>query len=175
MNKNINDMYYIPEISDIRIGYECEILERKYIHNGNHYVLDEESVKEDKWKKIIIDDNVHSDNKLSRIAHFFIESSSEIKIRTPFLTKEQIESEGWIVMNTGGINPGQIDGRCAFSKGNYFLVWESKYKRVDIILRDPSKIEDVWTPERFRAILNCPSINEFREITNKFLKNMLND
>jgi hypothetical protein len=141
----MENKYYIPNIEDIRVGYYGEY---------NNWGIDERGLNFNVWDEAI----------LSKInVEVFLKYGIK-NFRVPFLTKEQIEAEGWTVMNTGGINPGQMDGRYVFSKGNYFLIWEEKYNRVDINLRDPSLLEDVWNPERFRVILNCPSINEFRNI-----------
>lgn len=58
--------YFVPEISDIRVGYECE-----YNPTG------------DLWVKALL-------NKNSDFSFLFSKP-----IRTLYLTKEQIEAEGW--------------------------------------------------------------------------------
>ncbi len=78
-------MSYTPEIEDIRVGYECEICP-----NLGY---------EDKWIKVIgkceeeIGNGVKSCN-LDELTYDCL-IDGYIGIRTQYLTKEQIESEGW--------------------------------------------------------------------------------
>ena len=66
--------YYTPDVSDIRIGYECEVEEI----TG--------------WEKILIDDE---GPEIFYDLHTSIAFTKLKKIRTLYLTKEQIEAEGW--------------------------------------------------------------------------------
>ena len=65
------DKYFTPDISDIRVGYECETRQA------------------DKWKFYRVPYN----DCLSD----YIDMEG---VRVPYLTKEQIEAEGWV--HTGG-------------------------------------------------------------------------
>lgn len=65
--------YFTPDIEDIRVGYVCEV--------NYHY-------PEVVWEESTVSDNFHFQNWTSRIA--------DKAIRVPYLTKEQIEAEGWI-------------------------------------------------------------------------------
>jgi hypothetical protein len=56
-----NDKYFTPDIEDLRVGYECDLL----------------------GSKIVIEDR-HD-----------LDLSFDHPLRTPYLTKEQIEAEGW--------------------------------------------------------------------------------
>jgi|SRR6478609_893169 len=71
--------YYAPSIEDIRVGYECEIL------------WNQDIFPEDSWYKVVVGDSSTKNFDLidyeGRIANS--------KIRTPYLTKEQIVAEGW--------------------------------------------------------------------------------
>ena len=135
----MENKYFTPNIEDIRVGYECE---RDF----------SDTTEIEEWRNTVIEQD--------HFKSFYIED-----IRTPYLTKEQIEAEGWVVMNTGGIEPGQINGRYGFSKGNYFMIWYPETQLIDIILRDPSKEERVWNPERFRFFCECKDINTLRLIS----------
>lgn len=64
------DKYFQPKIEDLRIGYECEIRAPKY--EGKRFVVDEHQMQ---------------------YAAFAINGGF---LFTPYLTKEQIEAEGWI-------------------------------------------------------------------------------
>ena len=82
-------------------------------------------------------------------------------IRTLYLTKEQIESEGWTIGNTGGLECGCVNGICMFSKRPWTLGYNFKNKCMKIsTLGDSSDI-------RYEG--ECKSINEFRTII-KLLK-----
>lgn len=62
--------YFQPEISDIRVGYECETC-----------------VMSNEWIPTIISFN-HSNSAI-------LECIQLGEVRVPYLTKEQIEAEGW--------------------------------------------------------------------------------
>lgn len=64
--------YFVPEISDIRIGYECE-----YRLSGKD------------WLKLKIE---KSD---ALFINSFINDLENGNLRTPYLTKEQLGAEGW--------------------------------------------------------------------------------
>ena len=72
-----NDKYYVPESSELRIGYECEV-----------NALATADRKEDKWVSTCI----------QRIDHIErAEIALNLKyLRTSYLTKEQLETDGWI-------------------------------------------------------------------------------
>lgn len=69
--------YYTPDLEDLFIGYECEVLEP-------HKFKIDEDVK----RKCSIMSGTH----LSEIDNFYIDDNS---IRTPYLSKEDIEKEGF--------------------------------------------------------------------------------
>jgi len=85
------EKYFIPEESDLRLGYEYETN-----FNG-----------ENKWKKKIVTDlGCESDGcgELQDLLTLINYHNSDLldyqlnyanRVRVPFLTKEQIENEGW--------------------------------------------------------------------------------
>lgn len=73
------DKYFIPEISDLHVEYECE---------RNMYIVGEYDKDISKrWMRWVIEDG-------SDIINIIRESKND-NIRVPYLTQEQIEAEGW--------------------------------------------------------------------------------
>jgi len=131
----MQNQYYTPNIEDIYIGYECEI----YSQTSNKLISDVKwhSVKVDYYHDETRTLNVNNIKKVIRKRH----------IRTPYLTKEKIEEEGWeITFNT-------ID-EIYFQKGKYKMEYFQKDKELLIG-------EDLYYPNYNGS---CPSINEFRYI-----------
>jgi hypothetical protein len=142
------EKYYKPDIENLRIGYECEInhsrgYSKEYIPTIIGY-KDEESAYT---------------HELTNIIHMIDDGYGEV--RTPYLTKEQIIAEGW-KLEKFQINPNRI----AFKKDNLFIILDTteEVPWLDIILRDPSRSRHTINPEKFHTMINCPSINEFRQI-----------
>ena len=73
----MENKYYTPDIEDIRVGYECEIFNPA---NTDPFILGHYY---DSWDKITI----------HRVNMYDV---GRKEFRTPYLTKEQIEAEGWI-------------------------------------------------------------------------------
>ena len=69
------DKYFTPSIEDIRVGYECEI---------NYGILP--GFREGWNKEILTQENM---------AYYLKFGSAKSMFRVPYLTKEQIEAEGW--------------------------------------------------------------------------------
>lgn len=145
------DKYYTPELEDLFIGYECEWfgeLGRKLVKSNKE------------WQKF----KIISSNNIS---------PTVIKnLRTPYLTKEQIESEGWIFNYLGKddwfkgsipilpYNEIYYPFELWFKLDNYWLGFYKNIHKIVIL----EKGEDY--PEGQIIIFNgkCPSINEFRKI-----------
>ena len=72
------EQYYTPDISDLHVGYECEkLFVGEYITEYRPYIIKaEKSVPPSVYKT--------SEGEINNYAY-----------RTPYLTKEQIEEEGW--------------------------------------------------------------------------------
>lgn len=130
----MNNKYYTPNKEDLRIGYECEISIPQDIHFLNY-----------DWEKVVIKEEFFNHEK-----PYFPFTS---KIRVPYLTKEQIESEGW-----------------EFGESQYGLRFYAK--KNNIILGTRALFYEARWLEVFREGIplthlfsgQCKSINEFRYI-----------
>lgn len=153
----MENKYFTPEISDIRIGYECEILTSASTEYGEHVPESE------RWMKIKLGLSTvkMGDNFVKDV--FFYQHSSET-IRVPFLTKEQLEAEGWI-------EEGKMHGNLLMDYKNSnslyitFGYGEFIYKNNDIF--PYIRIFDSWDSHKTLNMMYtgiCPSINEFRQI-----------
>lgn len=120
-------LYFVPEITDFRIGYECE---------ANITVF---KVK-DQWNPCTI----------RGVGPEVIEHHKKGVYRTPYLTKEQIEAEGW---NKHAVIKNNWFREDIEGKGILYLTKEEEY----IIIEDDR--DGVFL---FRGL--CKSINEFRTI-----------
>jgi len=143
--------YYKPKPEDLRLGYECEV----YYPSG--------------WYKYLVEDLQCGSDGSSLIGdlNWYIEEGL-YEVRTPFLTKEQIEGEGW--KHTGNYRDGGSKG---FEKGNYYLFFtgdNSLYREVFGTKRNFSKIE-ILEDKKFKTLFEgvIKSINELRTIQ-KLLK-----
>ena len=121
------EKYFIPEIEDIYSGYEYEVRRN-----------------DGKWERVteFSNDYDYEDNP-----HYAIMKDIKIgKIRVPYLTKEQIENEGWEFTE-------QINNRLYFRKGAFVLTFEDDYINID-----NTKGQDIgyWG--------KCKDINTFRYI-----------
>lgn len=143
----MENKYFTPNIEDLRLNYECEL-------NIDHYK------NESDWIEFTIFD--------SQDLSTFIKDVNQLRV--PYLTKEQIEAEGWKPANTGGLERGCMNGRCAFTKGNYFLIIPSEPNtklgdRIEIVMADVLKDEyHEWTSNGRMYIGQCKDINTFRYI-----------
>ena len=130
-SENEESKYYIPDIEDLRVGYEYEF---QGIPKG--------------WHKMIFSE----ENSLKNIK-YNIEKLTDA-IRVPYLTKEQIESEGWTEIHDREYikEKSTPDLRIIywFSPGGkkYLSKFEKRYKGVSHTIFEG----------------DCPSINEFRYI-----------
>ena len=110
--QNNENNYFIPEISDLRVEYECEVQE--IVSAISHCVDDiirTDLTYDENWVKVSIDYPVYL--KL----HHYLELLESGHLRTPYLTKEQIEAEGW----------EETTSHSVFEKGEYQLgyLWNS--------------------------------------------------
>lgn len=138
----MKNKYFIPDIEDLHIGYELEI-------NYNFKL-------NDIFHKKIID----SFEKLSDI-HSRI--SGDCVIRVPYLTKEQIEAEGWELIQ---IYP---KGACIFQKGTKEegceLTCDFTEHRVHFTKLYFYGLDDEYTRTKLTwRSLECKDINTFRKI-----------
>lgn len=140
--------YYTPDIEDLFVGYECE-MDWASMAGGRF-----------NWLRTTI-----GVQDLGGILSFINCKT----IRTPYLTKEDIEKEGWIDEGLSVINvKGGVENPWSFRKGNYIAAFWEDAKKLAIIVRDPSLIEEgkgFPTYPMHTFVGDCKSINEFRKIT----------
>lgn len=72
----MENKYFTPAIEDIRVGYECEVFISSFLEG---FI----------WEKQIID-------KARLKAYASIPEQNIKYTRVPYLTKEQIEADGWV-------------------------------------------------------------------------------
>jgi hypothetical protein len=103
----MENKYFTPDIEDICIGYECEVYSIGLQMINDRLLPDDERDNELKWRPRII--KCGSDI-LSLEAHSYQNEDELYKsfktlwknyIRVPYLTKEQIEAEGWEYKSRG--------------------------------------------------------------------------
>lgn len=133
--------YYTPELSDLYIGYECETAPKPSLILGEllytPYVITGEYPIGNHFKYGII--------------------------RTPYLTKEQIEAEGWKLLEDD-------DGQLMFEGKRFLGISPSEDNHYRVNYYTDTKSLLVWRyyangHEDVYFDGNCPSINEFRKIT----------
>jgi hypothetical protein len=148
-NKNMKEKekkYYTPNIEDIHVGYEYQILETSDMTWINKI--------EDSYDFNTIWD-IYNEGK-------------QTNIRVPYLTKEQIESEGWEFVKS--YESDWDTRRDVFKKKNYKVTYD--YWESDGMIMSGAfqlMIEEVYS---YTAIIYkgyCKSINEFKTIC-KLLK-----
>lgn len=146
--------YYTPALEDLRIGYQCEI------KPGN--------TKLDWVKGQLRYESGHDGPGVYNLNPFWyifkaipsasvfnypikIWLNSNLSIRTPYLTEEQIEAEGWIKT-----------GDREFIKKNYKVTFAND-KNYDNTTRILLRFWSAAIKETM-FLGDCPSINEFRTI-----------
>lgn len=130
-----NDKYFTPDIEDLCIGYECEI---NNIHG--------------KWESITItftNSNSFYKTDLAEVC-LLVEDKY---VRVPYLTKEQIEAEGWNLDD-------RYDDVKHFYKNETYLRLYIGYQHEEIIFHNISIFNENGV--LFRG--ECKDINTFRKI-----------
>ena len=122
--------YFTPEISDIHVGYEYEHL----------------NSETNKWEKTKI-------INAKMLSYFMYETNKIISTvtRVPYLTKEQIEAEGWEQRgkgNNGGVTYGYYN-----KNDSNICTWENS-----------TKIEIQESEGNILFHGECKDINTFRKI-----------
>lgn len=116
----MENKYFTPDIEDIHAGYECELL----IY--------------DKWEPNIV--------KPYTALESVVRCIKDQIIRVPYLTKEQIEAEGWEEHSSN------------FFKKDLIML-QIDLEEYNILIRKGS-----WFPEETLFKGNCKDINTFRKI-----------
>jgi hypothetical protein len=145
MKKDIEQQYFTPEIEDIRIGYQCEV------KSGDTWVLV----------------TVNGDILINIAAHLaggmLITPEGVqpfVEFRTPYLTREQIEADGWVEMTIERWDP-----YLCFEKGNYWVIFDPRNMAIRILAKDLALITFLDNAQdQFRVTLACKDINTFRYI-----------
>jgi hypothetical protein len=141
-----NNKYFTPDIDDIHIGYELEVNYNFKLNDIFH-------------KKII--------DSFEELSDIHSRMPGDCVIRIPYLTKEQIEAEGWeYVKNTNTVD---VEICHIFNKNNYMLGWFPLINKIALLVRDPSKAFDkngilieYNNTERYTG--SCKDINTFRKL-----------
>lgn len=148
--------YYTPDISDLFLGYECEKIERDYSRHISIHINSEDPKDWDSaWGKIYQSDLFNSKPyilKQEDIIEFLglAKGFHRSQIRTPYLTREQIEKDGWSFNKD---NYGSLE----FSNWDYEMSYRSVTRILNIIKGGSKPPTELYYGK-------CPSINEFRKI-----------
>jgi hypothetical protein len=141
----MENKYFTPDIEDLCIGYECEI--------NNTY---------GKWESITITFSNSNSFYKTDLAEVCLLVEDKY-VRVPYLTKEQIEAEGWELIQ---IYP---TGACIFQKGTKEKGCELTYNfeehRAHFTKLYFYGLDDEYTRTKLTwNSLECKDINTFRKI-----------
>lgn len=167
------DKYYTPDISDLFVGYETEKIKLDFSSHTDLFLP--EGATQEEYNKVWDDyytsrveffTPIESEPHLLQLDDFRRFQASErimnpIRgfIRTPYLTKEQIEGEGW--KYTGRSVDIWFEKEGDFQIGN----WTSYKVRMHYGEDQRLFIHAVDSGgEHYLFEGKCPSINEFRKI-----------
>ena len=126
----MKNKYFTPDMEDFHIGYECEISTPTRWKSGKFPEILELNSELDEFGK----------DSLMKTAHAIL--------RVPYLTKEQIEAEGW------------TKEKSYFIKNNIYLFFEDKFLVIDS--GNPFSWEAIDSEILFKG--KCKDINTFRKI-----------
>lgn len=132
-----DNKYFTPSIEDIRVGYECEV----------NWVSG--------WKKHVLDESLH----VYSTHNVFVTAAEAIKrenLKVPYLTKEQLESEGWIEGSKGITTHPDGHPFWIFIKGNFWLNYVPNNNFM-VIMKNQEPLLYIFQGE-------CKDINTFRYI-----------
>ena len=138
----MENKYFTPDIEDVHVGYQCETL--KVNRNDTPFK---------KWREIVLQwcdiKDIMATNELDNLEFF----------RVPYLTKEQIEAEGW-----KHHKDYPEDKLWTFTSDvkNYMLGYDYEQLKVKIEVLDPSKVLNYFDANR--VCCQCEDINTFRKI-----------
>lgn len=132
IRSEFKERYFTPSIEDIHVGYECEFLKGQGMENQKL------------WQPLTIKQSMFP--TILRDYKF---------LRVPYLTKEQIEAEGWI--------PTVASEGYEYRYKNYYMYISKIYNKEGIPLLNLG-IENVTTQEDI-FLGECKDINTFRYIS----------
>lgn len=163
--------YFTPLIEDIFPGYECEKhvvtdFSRNISHGSpesyEHYVLNDK----EGWEKYILT----KEDCIALLSHTGdLRTSPGIPLlgffKTPFLTKEQIEAEGWVEDTTESFTKGMLikkeqSGRILYCR------FYPKTNNLYISQFVPSEPNNVWSQSMRSTLFDgfCKDINTFHKL-----------
>lgn len=127
--------YYTPSIEDIRVGYEYE-----------RYIPD----TEEKYEKLTL--KLNNLEQIQFLMNCYNQGLQDGWIRVPYLTKEQIEAEGWVEVFEGVYSK-------TVGEFHYYLDFSNGLTKI-------TRIKDLRKDKTFVLFQgSCPSINELRYIS----------
>lgn len=159
-----NSKYFVPKLSDLFVGYECELYT---VGEYDAYVSYPNN--EEREKDFLNEDNFSSFHKTTLTSKDFriYDNFGLVKeggkynpteIRTPYLTPHQIEDEGWV-------KEPNIPWTFGYTKdyhfNTYYLAFTPKTEQSKEFLMISHFVEG---DHEFMYKGTCPSINEFRKI-----------
>lgn len=141
LENKMENKYFTPDIEDIRVGYECEY------RVGEKY----------DWNKHIVE-NLYTDRDgygISELESYLKEGN----LRTPYLTKEQIEAEGWFIL---GVYPGEAT---IYKKGEHELLHSKNKIKITKVWKSFEGEPDERTHRKDIYNGECKDINTLRVIS----------
>jgi hypothetical protein len=130
----MENKYFTPEISDLYIGYECE---------KNCNIIGAHSTE---VEQVWLSYTIHYDRDFTNI------ESDIVDYRVPYLTKEQIEAEGW--KETSKYKYEKIDSNITSYYGADHYLW---------IMHPATTVSgERYLANSFKG--HCKDINTFRKI-----------
>jgi|HubBroStandDraft_2_1064218.scaffolds.fasta_scaffold404533_2 hypothetical protein len=146
-------LHYTPSIKDIFVGYEAEFNWATYgafVNVNNDDDLTVSFVPTKLWEPIVCGYNEHmlDSKRTPEEFHVILKMGN---LRTPYLTHEQIDKEGWEFVHQGAMDTFQ-----QFEKKdqNVWMYFYNQQKTITIIKGNSYPIYSG----------SCPSINELRTI-----------
>jgi hypothetical protein len=144
----IDDKYFQPEIEDIRVGYECET-------RGSKEKPFEKEIIDREWTLSLLEEYIKSRD-----------------IRVPYLTKEQIEAEGWkqearLLLADFANKPPEGENLYLFTKNELHMIFKEEVHIVIVYKITKTSVDCNISPEITRESLfngECKDINTFRYI-----------
>jgi hypothetical protein len=131
---NMENKYFTPDIEDFYVGYEFET---KMYGEDDTWVKCIYSKPTDELFCKDSDDNIWVNDSL----------------RVPYLTKEQIEAEGW------------TDDTASFQKPELFLAYQNSSTWRKLVYRfSDNMLQIVEVDDSYKYSGNCKDINTFRKI-----------
>jgi hypothetical protein len=160
----MENKYFTPDIEDLCIGYEYEKYSIGLQVVNDMFLPDNERDDELKWRP----KRIESGSDIIHLEACSYQGEKELYrpykilwknyIRVPYLTKEQIEAEGW------------IDDTASFQKPELFVAYQNSSTWRKLVYRfSDNMLQIVEVDDSYIYSGNCKDINTFRKIT-KLLK-----